>query len=462
MKISIVLLFFPVASLAWQTTIFHWKEKVGDILRNPFRRSRVPQFILDAGHPWVVENQRRLEKLPDAKSYICIPPSESASDGGLGRAGNGEIGLDIPPDLFHYLEVNNGRFGVDRPGWPNALVRLREIRDCPAAVSQATTFVVDIYAYRDGFDSPDKKILEPSQPPGEALDLFADILGNMTSLETLKWRIPSADAPYAEEHFLRRGLVLPSVDRLEPGAQSHFLVPMCPNITALENGGGWEWLMRDSGDMDSELPLLQAAMLALKLKWFAMHTRGGWTKQMIQDLVSVYLPGIERLGLRGGLSRRDRYGDGENSEGFALEVRKSNFRYTDDAHTLQETLRILGTLQNLTYLELPPAYQLNIGWDGGPGCGNAYDGPGGRRYERQVVGQGAEAVDSAAALVLKALPRLIGFSIGSTQANITRYENGTREASFPWTGRKGEWVMEKVPLRPYESDLDDDAGWDDL
>ncbi|KAI1419005.1 hypothetical protein F5Y12DRAFT_780270 [Xylaria sp. FL1777] len=428
MKLIIVLILFPIVSLAWQTTIWHWREKAGGFLSNPYRQSRVPQFILDARHPWIIENQNKLESLPDAEAYLCFS-SREAKTGIMGdKLSEGENGLEIPSDLFDYLEIDNSRWGVDRPGWPNALIRAQEILRCPAAVTQVKTFQASIYVYEGEYSN---WILEPRQPPREVPGLFADLLGNMTSLETLKWSIPPAYVHYFEERFFDRGLVLPSIKRLELGRLSHFLVQLGSNITVLEYRGGMTSRDDISGSEDPESLLIRATMFAPKLKRFAMRPSWGWTDLMVQELVSGYMPGVESLGLWGGMNARYEFIANENSNGSAF----------------KEILQLLSSLQNLTHLDLPSASELGVGWDGGPFCGNAFEGPRGREYQRQVYQEGVEAAERAAALVLDVLPHLTSFSVGSIQANITRYENGTLRACFPWSGRMDEWVGDVLPPR---------------
>ncbi|RYC59062.1 hypothetical protein CHU98_g7148 [Xylaria longipes] len=413
LSIGIALMLFSIGSMGWQTAVLYGKEKISDFLSNPSRQSRVPQFILDAQHPWILENRDKLEKLPDAESYLCFPTRVSARD-------LSKNGLDVPPDLFEYLEIDNSRFGVDRPGWPNAVLWLREIHRCQVALSQVKTFNTAIFNHRGEYSDWDKRMLEPEQPPREGLDLFAHVLGNMTNLETLKWNVPASDARYFEKHFVDCGLVLPSVRRLEPDSTSPFLVGMCPNITVLESRYN-KWPQS----------LLQAAMFAPNLTRFAMGVRYyGWP----QSLIQVYLPGIESLGLWGGLNNEYKYSSDTSSKESVLKT----------------TLQLLQSLKNLTHLDLPDATSLDVGWDDEPWCGNVFMGPGGREMERMVLRDWAKAINRAATLVAEFLPHLTGFSIGETQANLTRYENGTLRASFPWTGRINEWVMENLPFEPDE------------
>ncbi|KAI1735183.1 hypothetical protein F4680DRAFT_312954 [Xylaria scruposa] len=432
MKPVFILILFPIFCCAWQKVIWQWKEQAQDFLSNPWRQSRVPQFILDARHPWIVENQKKLEQLPDVESYLCLSSQVSTADSDIVPKVV-ENGLQIPPDLFDYLEIDNNR--CSRPGWPNALMRAQEINGCPAALSQVKQFKTSIFVHDSKYSDTAMKMLEPSRPSPELVDLFADVLGNMTSLDSLTWSIPPAYIKFFEKRFIDRGLVLPSVKTLEIDRGHHFLVPMCSNITNLEYGGKYPWQYNSSPNEDPESLLLRSTMSAPNITRLGMVAGWRWDHSQVQEVVS-YLPGLESFGMRGELKSRYRYSSFNH-----------DFDYSDGS-TLGEILQILGSLQNLTQLDLPPAWDLDVGFDGGPGCGNAYFGPGGRNYQRDVYRQSLEAIERAAAIVVKVLPSLTGFSIGNTPANITRYGNGTARASFPWTGRIFDYVMEEMPGGP--------------
>ncbi|KAI1271750.1 hypothetical protein F5Y07DRAFT_382098 [Xylaria sp. FL0933] len=435
MKLIVGLTLFSLVSLAWQTTNWHWRESVGELLSNPYSKSRIPQFILDARHPWIIENQSRLESLPDAGAYLCSVSGQSTTDVSGEQSSAVGNGLDLPPDLFDYVEIDNIRGQVYRPGWSNALSRAQEIQRCPAALSQVKTFLTRIDVYDTQRVNWGKRILEPAQPPSELPSLFADILGNMTSLETLKWDVTPRHAHYFEESFLEREFVLPSVTRLEPRAMSHFLVQMCPNITSLVR----DWSMSLSDDLDGDDPdflLIRVTMFAPKLKRFAMMAEWSWTDSLVQELVSGYMPGIESLSIWGDIGpRRTLYGEHES-----------------DGSSLKKALQLISSFQNLTELELSHASGLGLGWKEGPACGNAYFGRRGREYQRQVYREELEAMERAGALVVEVLPRLTSFSVGSSKANITRSDNGTLRAIFPWTGWMDEWIMDLMPETADEYD----------
>jgi hypothetical protein len=101
-------------------------------------------------------------------------------------------------------------------------------------------------------------------------------------------------------------------------------------------------------------------------------------------------------------------------------------------------------LENLTHLDLPDSSSLSLGFSGGPDCGNVYFGKEGRIHLREVTKEGAEATEEGGDIVVANLPYLTSFTIGETKANITRTGDGTVNATWPWTGRMDEWLMEEV------------------
>ena len=109
---------------------------------------------------------------------------------------------------------------------------------------------------------------------------------------------------------------------------------------------------------------------------------------------------------------------------------------------------VLGRFPDLAHLKLPASYELDLGWDGGSWCGNAYFGYGGRKAGRAKVRRGVEATELAAGIVLDALPRLQSLSIGSACANISwSEEDGHIDGvSWKWTGRVEEYAREIYPV----------------
>jgi hypothetical protein len=251
-----------------------------NFIDNPLRRSTIPQFIIDTRHPWILANQRMLERLPDVTAFLCSSPDSDSSESTKIET---ETELEIPPDLLENLNINNNRAGISRPGWANALERLGEMKRCQRALHQVMSLNVDVYVHDSKYSDWNLKMLEPSQPPEQLLTLFGDILESMTKLETLKWNIGKEYTHLFEEAFKLRNLTLPSIKHLEPGPSSHYLVGMCPNLERLENGGDFLWYhgyMPDNRDW--KLMLVQAAASTPKLNRFAMvGGHSGWTPSLL-------------------------------------------------------------------------------------------------------------------------------------------------------------------------------------
>lgn len=119
-------------------------------------------------------------------------------------------------------------------------------------------------------------------------------------------------------------------------------------------------------------------------------------------------------------------------------------------------MELLKGLQNLTHLDLPPSWSLGLGFNGGPGCGNVYFGKSGRIYARQIAQEDAEATEEGGDIVTANLPQLTSFTIGGRCANITRTEGGMAKATWPWTGRMAEWLMEVEPELPDDGEVEYD------
>jgi hypothetical protein len=291
MKLGAFILLIPITMAfpgisSIQTWLASFQQPLKNLIENPLRQSTVPQFILDARHPWILANQRKLERLPNAEAFLCFgPDSESNESTGI-ETKNGGVDLEIPPDLFDNLEIDNNRAGISRPGWPNARERLGEISRCQRALTQVKTLEVDIYVHDGKHTDPYLKILEPSKPPEQILALFGDVLESMMNLETLKWGIRKEDTHIFDEAFNSRNLTLPSIKHLEPGSSSHYLVGMCPNLETLQNGGGFMWYhgyMPDNRDWG--LMLIQAAVSTPKLKRFSMiGGHSGWTPSLVSGM----------------------------------------------------------------------------------------------------------------------------------------------------------------------------------
>jgi hypothetical protein len=96
----------------------------------------------------------------------------------------------------------------------------------------------------------------------------------------------------------------------------------------------------------------------------------------------------------------------------------------------------------LTYLYLPEAYKLGLGYNGGPGCGNVYFGAEGRQFGRQMARERMDATEEAGRIAFEVLPHLKNLSIGTTSpVDIIRDEEGNvAELKWKWTGRTRDYL----------------------
>ncbi|EPE34441.1 hypothetical protein GLAREA_10135 [Glarea lozoyensis ATCC 20868] len=414
MRLVILILLLP-AAMAFslspiQTWLASFQQPLRNLIDNPLRRSTVPQFLLDARHPWVLAHRRQLERLPNAEAFLCTELLDGTS------------GLEIPPDLFDRLEVDNNRVGMSRPGWPNAQERLTEMSKCPRALEQVKELEINIYVYEGAYSELGNRLLEPSYPPSQLTGLLGDVLESMKNLEKLNYHIPKEYTRLFGGAFQARKLVLPSVKHLAPGPWSHYL--WYHGYFPDEFGYRFQW----------GLEFIQSTISAPKLKRFSMNGGNhGWALELVSEVVRA-MPQIESLGLNGALV----------SDVYHYEPELGN---VGEDGRLKATLNILNGQQNLTHLDLPRSSSLALGFDGGAWCGNAYFGKEGRVYERDVVRQGAEATEMAGEIVMENMPQLTSFTVGELRPNITRDSDGKNMVSlaWPWTGRMDEWLMEEVP-----------------
>jgi hypothetical protein len=113
--------------------------------------------------------------------------------------------------------------------------------------------------------------------------------------------------------------------------------------------------------------------------------------------------------------------------------------------TYQIYLQLLAQFPNLENLQLSYSGDLDLGFDGGAWCGNAYDGANGRAYGRMVIQEGAETIEFAANMAMAILPHLKSLRIGFSHANLTRNDVGNPDMTWPWTGRMEQHTYEFEP-----------------
>lgn len=264
-----LLLLLPLAQ-AWKFLTFP------HFVLNAFYRiqtSPIPQFILDAQHPWIEENRARLERLPDAAAQLCALDSPLRPDPAI----SGNSSSTYPEDLFRRLEIDNSRSGVSRFGWANAVARLEEMHRCPAALLDVAELRVDIYVHHDSpFDASQERFNPPAALPG----LFSDALQAMPNLRNLSWRVVSPQTQQLGRVFAERNLTLLGVRDLRLGKFSEYMVGVCPGVESLSALDTMPW-RHDTPD--PHLLLVHAAAAAKNITHFGMRNGfNGWDIKLLE------------------------------------------------------------------------------------------------------------------------------------------------------------------------------------
>jgi hypothetical protein len=246
------------AAYAWKLLSFpHFL--LNAIYRIP--TSPIPQFILDARHPWIEENERWLRRRVDAAQLLCTLNSTMRPDPIVSGTGS----RTYPADLFRRLEIDNNRAGTSRYGWANAVARLHEMLDCPAALLDITELSVDIAVHHGlSFESTE----EPFDPPAGLPGLLADALLAMPNLRILRWGMPAPQTRRFGRLFEERGLALPGVRDLSVGESSEYMLGVCPRTESLQ---ALDWLAWGyHPDVDPHLLLVRAAASLTNLTGLGM------------------------------------------------------------------------------------------------------------------------------------------------------------------------------------------------
>jgi hypothetical protein len=90
-----------------------------------------------------------------------------------------------------------------------------------------------------------------------------------------------------------------------------------------------------------------------------------------------------------------------------MKVRKPKSKPSCFRHSApQFLLHEFRSAPHLSYLHLPKAYNLGLGYDGGPWCSNGYFGAKRREYGRQITRQRMDATEEASKTAFKVLAHL--------------------------------------------------------
>ncbi|OHE92841.1 hypothetical protein CORC01_11847 [Colletotrichum orchidophilum] len=433
-------LLFQGLATAWELPSFQ-VPLISSWLGSSNVAPRVPQFVLDTGHPWLMSHARELSNLPDPASFICT----SAVGDGLPRDGDfdqGESanlrnGLEIPADLFHRLEINNNRAGVNRYGWKNAHDRLNEMRACPRALQEARHLTVDVWVYTGaGWETLDHiwdtLTAESTLPPKPVPMLFSEVMGKMENLSTIEWMIRGAGGNAAiGEAFINDGTRLPGVKQLATNVDAPWLIDVCPSLTSLKADRGRSGWLGTEAKANREEVWFAAAGRAQGLKKLHMGNLR-WTGTMVDHVVKE-TPHIQELHI-GTL-----WGDNISPEFPGNPGNRGN-----PGEMLRNLMKTFAALPNLMHLYLPWSAELDLGYDGGPWCGNAYMGEGGAEIWRNNMVRNIEATEKAGIIVQKVFPRLKGVHVGEFYGNFTTNAEGTGTIIWEWTRSMDEWLRENA------------------
>ncbi|KAM7211920.1 hypothetical protein V8F06_012696 [Rhypophila decipiens] len=434
-------------------------------------------FISDARNPWVTKHFLRLNSQKDITTALCTlnssDPSRQALEAHVSSRGIGP--LPSAKDLFSKLEINNNRAGVNRwSGWQNAIDRLKEMLNCPAALENLRELEVDIFAY--DFERGEARFMLTTtfiKSTGETVEvaeissLFAQLLMSAPKLERVNWQIPCEQTQFFERDFDRMGVEFKSIRQLTLGPFSDYMFRFTPGLESLESGRYWSCQYQISGFRDAGIALVKAVLgLPLenrdKIRRLDLKPRWDVPRELVIDILEA-MPNLTELSLEGKLERK--WEEDRETEW--------DLRYRPGLEKLLKSyLTLISHLPNLRKLGLPPASELGLGFDGGAWCGNAYFGPSGRAYGRQVSRERAKTVEIAARFTLEEMPYLSELSIGGTRAALN--DTGTElctsrvgvitghggskvpEVRWPWTGRMKEWTYEQWPEPKPGAEYDDE------
>ncbi|KAG8162886.1 hypothetical protein KVR01_007364 [Diaporthe batatas] len=421
-------LLLAVAASAWNPypATRHFFQRVLSH-KNP-SSSQIPQFILDTNHPWLRANEAWLSRYPNISQELCSPDSILWTT---------PLSTHAPPaDLFTNLSIKRNVIGgIYRPslyvGWSHAYHRLQEMAACKVALMSVRNLHVDLYVDDDKYTIPSPALTE----------LFADDLAQMTNLETLDWGISSEATREFEPAFVAKGLMLPSVKHLLPGAGSDYLVSRCPNLEVIEAGGYYRhrsWHYPSPSRKVHLVALITASTGLEHLKqWHLSMLWDDWTTDMVMAILDA-TPNITGLHMEGRLKRVASDYDYVSGGTHGIDPYFANANA--QTQTLKRYVQLISQFPNLERLSLPASHELDLGFDGGPWCGNAYDGPDGREVDRWVRQDGAETAELAANITLAALPYLKSLTVGIDHGNVTVNDRGQPEVAWPWTGRMEQWA----------------------
>ncbi|KAL1591971.1 hypothetical protein SLS60_011563 [Paraconiothyrium brasiliense] len=397
-----------------------------------FKRPKIPQIILDTGHPWLADNKEWLSSYPNIRTAICSKDSDLWTKPTTTQRA-------LPLDLLTNITINNNKHGWSRLRWTFAGILLRELEACPAALEDVKNLDLHLYVRDFQYDTWTRD----AKPPSELPLLFAGVLSKMPNLSTLRWEVQPKATDSFEDALTKANVTLSNLKHLVDEGHNAWLVRRCPNLEKISisyvNSQNPEWRFGDDPKLrwgQSSMALINATegLPLQSIHMAAMSWRSAVWMELLEAIVELH-PNLTDIGIDG-----DVYNPAETGA---------------TPEKLPQLVESLARFSNLKSLALPHSFQLGLGFDGGHWCGNAYGGASGRAYGRQVAQEHAETIEKAANMAIEALPQLKQLSFGGLQANLTVDEDGKVELVWPWTGRMEEYTYDIWPEPEVEDSFDD-------
>ncbi|KAK1544109.1 hypothetical protein CPAR01_04742 [Colletotrichum paranaense] len=270
-------------------------------------------------------------------------------------------------------------------------------------------------------DTWDTITAESTLPPKSLPALFFDVMGKMKNLSKIEWMVRGVDENAAiGRAFIEDGTRLPGVKHLVSTINAPWIVGACPSLTSLE-------AKRDDF-------VWGEAAHKRDVAWFAAAGR-------LKGLRKLDMGEVEWTGTMTDCVLRDT----PHIEGLHIGAPAQDFKHRNinRGNLLRDLIKSLSLLPSLTQLHLPRSSQLELSYDGGSMCGNAYMGQNGAKYWRSNMAQDLETTELDGKIVRQEFPGLHGVHVGGFCGNFTTGAEAEQVITWDWTGSMYEWLDEK-------------------
>lgn len=287
------------------------------------------------------------------------------------------------PTIFQTVSIA----GNPDYGWLRASRSLKAAVRSQQGMEMCTKLSVKVVSYGD----------TSQRPPTRFSRSLAQLLPKYTNVRKFELIVPNISSTFFKKTFVNSNLTLPNLRILILNSHLEWIIPMLPNLEIISTSD-IHWLTSFNGTWPCEqrYKLIKAASQAPRLRHFEMHEN--WNIELLRAVLRS-LSKIQTLALPGGM-----YHDG-----------------------IKALLTTLSQFRNLRTLVLASAADLDVGYHP-PMCGNAFFGPEGEAYRRQVQEQGRRARISVGEMVFKKLKNLEVLWIGDyNKATVVETEFGERK-----------------------------------